>query len=484
MKEDKILSICISTYNRKASVIKMVKEILAINNARFNVWVVDDCSVDGTVEELKSIRDERLSVVSNVENLGAKANWYETLNCGNGKFLLHVLDRDLFNVRFLPRVIEILEQSNEGFGYIGNYYARYDDDKRKETIAVYSKGEEALYEYACTLVHPSGFLIRKTCWDALEDKKKFFLTDEYGIYPHSYLYTLLAGSESGIAIRYDMFTLSRVSNMGKNRSKFYQKSKTSYWWTRDSIEYELLSALKFILMNIEVNDNVKSRLLLYVYEEQLNRATIMSRKTHKNIEHVKHYNQEVIYISYDELDKINMEMTQNFLRNVNMYGSDIYNVDFVDRVHRIAERNRYAIHENEDVNQTILEKEKMITKFESYYLMMDAWLQLRQKEIYLSYKLKEMGLCRIAIYGNGKMGKRLYEELKNSDVEVVYYIDKKAASMMEDIPVFSLEQVLPKVDAIIVSLSEYYNCIKKDLNKVCEYPVYSLDNIIYESFEI
>ena len=76
-----MLSIYIATYNRKEILRRKIDEMLAIKSDDFDVWVLDDCSNDGTVEMLSEFPDTRLHYIQNKERVGinedgAMPNWY------------------------------------------------------------------------------------------------------------------------------------------------------------------------------------------------------------------------------------------------------------------------------------------------------------------------------------------------------------------------------------------------------------------------
>lgn len=63
----------------------------------------------------------------------------------------------------------------------------------------------------------------------------------------------------------------------------------------------------------------------------------------------------------------------------------------------------------------------------------------------ISDYLYNKSIRRIAIYGMGILGRQLYEELKISDIEVCFVIDKREIEEIA-IPVFKPEENFPVVD--------------------------------------
>ena len=120
-------------------------------------------------------------------------------------------------------------------------------------------------------------------------------------------------------------------------------------------------------------------------------------------------------------------------------------------------------------------------KYEKYYIAVSRW---KTNEISRPvYKfLKEAGYRNIAVYGAKELGKLVYEELKDSDISVNYMIDKDAEKYeINGINIYYPEEILPRVDAIVVTPFHYYKSIKRNLQTVVSYPIISLSDILAES---
>ena len=113
-----VLSVCISSYNHVDNLKNIIRELLRLKRNDFDIIISDDASAVDITEELKAFSDPRLKVYRNSENCGALSNWFQTLQRGDGKYLLHLLDRDEINVGYIPRIIELLSNVEVGFGYI------------------------------------------------------------------------------------------------------------------------------------------------------------------------------------------------------------------------------------------------------------------------------------------------------------------------------------------------------------------------------
>lgn len=87
---------------------------------------------------------------------------------------------------------------------------------------------------------------------------------------------------------------------------------------------------------------------------------------------------------------------------------------------------------------------------------------------------------RIAIYGMGELGNRLYEELENSSVEIVYVIDQEASSIFVEAEAKEPDEVLEEVDVIIVTAVFDFDKISEELGSKISCPVISLEEVIEE----
>ncbi len=131
--------------------------------------------------------------------------------------------------------------------------------------------------------------------------------------------------------------------------------------------------------------------------------------------------------------------------------------------------------------KVIKKKAEKVDKFKSYYNMLNQWLILKQEGKSLEKYFIDNGYKTIAIYGMGEMGNRLYEELKNSNIEVLYTVDKNAASTYAEVGVIDPEEDdFEPVDVIIVTASYAFQEIEEILSSKIDFPIISLEEVIYE----
>lgn len=127
------------------------------------------------------------------------------------------------------------------------------------------------------------------------------------------------------------------------------------------------------------------------------------------------------------------------------------------------------------------EKEKnMSEKHLVLFLMMNQWVKVKQERKNLASYLVARKYKRIAVYGMSYAGETLLSELKDTEVQVAYGIDNKADGIYTDIEIFSMEDTLDEVDAIIVTAITFFDEIEENLKEKVTCPIISLEDILYE----
>lgn len=128
----------------------------------------------------------------------------------------------------------------------------------------------------------------------------------------------------------------------------------------------------------------------------------------------------------------------------------------------------------------------MKERFKEYYTVTNQWIHNKNEGRSLINYFKENNYNTIAIYGMGELGTRLYEELKDSDIKIAYFIDKNADEIyygVDEITTVGLDDMdsQEKVDAIVVTPFYDFDEIEEKLQEYdMESDIISLEDIIYE----
>ena len=129
------------------------------------------------------------------------------------------------------------------------------------------------------------------------------------------------------------------------------------------------------------------------------------------------------------------------------------------------------------------EKEKakaMSDKHLALFLMMNQWVKVKQEGKNLAEYFKRNGYKKIAVYGMSYAGETLVDELRGSEIEIAYGIDRNTNGIYSDMNIFSIEDELGEVDVVIVTAITFFAEISERLSEKMRCPIFSLEDILYE----
>lgn len=103
-----------------------------------------------------------------------------------------------------------------------------------------------------------------------------------------------------------------------------------------------------------------------------------------------------------------------------------------------------------------------LESLETKLSILEKLIELKVKNVLYSDYLKDIGIQTLAIYGCGIIGKYLYNETKQ-DINIKCYIDKNAKNLQEEIPAYTLQDKIPDVDGVVITLIQNYENLEIEL---------------------
>lgn len=133
-------------------------------------------------------------------------------------------------------------------------------------------------------------------------------------------------------------------------------------------------------------------------------------------------------------------------------------------------------------SERIAKLEEMSDKHLALFLAMNQWVKTKQEGKSIAAYLEKKGYRNIAIYGMSYIGKTLADELKSTEINVTYGIDKKADLIYADmdVDVVTMDDYLGKVDAIVVTSITFFEEIREELEKKVDCPIISFEDVLCE----
>lgn len=130
---------------------------------------------------------------------------------------------------------------------------------------------------------------------------------------------------------------------------------------------------------------------------------------------------------------------------------------------------------NQEINKT--------NKFRGYYDLTNKWISIKNEGKSLSQYFEDQNYKKICIYGMGELGSRLLEELKESEIEVAFAIDKNTGSTNAEIEIYDIEEIsdelMKDIDVIVVSAIFAFDEIEELLREKVSCLVISLEDVVF-----
>lgn len=125
-------------------------------------------------------------------------------------------------------------------------------------------------------------------------------------------------------------------------------------------------------------------------------------------------------------------------------------------------------------------------RYRAYYELVNQWMSNKNKNHSLVNFLREKNINKVAVYGNGSLGKLLIHDLQAENMEIVCIVDKGAKEIKtgNQIPIVPLKNtsILSKADILIVTPIADYADVLEDLHENdIQMEIVSLEDVIYEN---
>lgn len=126
----------------------------------------------------------------------------------------------------------------------------------------------------------------------------------------------------------------------------------------------------------------------------------------------------------------------------------------------------------------IINLQKKSDGFKSYYFVMTYWLEIKQRGKGLGEYFQKKNYKNIIIYGYGPIGRRVLDELKDTDINVCLVVD---SNLSQEDSILGKVDDIDKVfaDMILVTPTFAYNDIKNSIKDKVSCPIISLDEVVY-----
>ena len=120
IKSTPLVSILSPSFNHEQYISCFMDSLLAQSNPNWELIIVDDCSSDNNVAEIKKYSDSRIKLIEHTYNKGINAAINDAFSVSSGKYLSFFASDDALDEHYVEDIINTMEQ-NPNTGVV--YYA-------------------------------------------------------------------------------------------------------------------------------------------------------------------------------------------------------------------------------------------------------------------------------------------------------------------------------------------------------------------------
>lgn len=201
----------------------------------------------------------------------------------------------------------------------------------------------------------------------------------------------------------------------------------------------------------------------------------------------------IVMLSQKALFNVNSQMLYEHIETGKNTSNQIG--DMVESILEMASilQENNILQENE-INKivertSLLQKDKKNLKLLKMIKVYDYWMYLNIRNKRIEIYFNNHNYKKIAIYGMNYIGNRLYDELLNSSVEVVFGIDREGDSIVHNMPILKKEDLeiseyIEKIDVIVVTIVDFCQEILNEIKLKWAKPIVFIEDILIELIHI
>jgi glycosyltransferase involved in cell wall biosynthesis len=309
-----LLTFCIPTYNRAASVHRLVTSILANPDGDIQIVVLDNGSTDDTLALLSEVMDPRLEVRSNGTNRGALFNMVNVLSHGTGRYLVYTTDQDRTNVEMIPAFKVFLRSHPD----VSCGYCVF-ESQAGQADEFFAKGYDAVRALAYTGRHPTGYFFRNADLRSIRLVERFSDIDVVDLFPLEFAFAEIGLMGEGAIYHGRLFSPNTGSEVVTHKSSTTNGASKNAFFAPTA---KLKMAISFSrhIQKLELSTTEKSMLTAQVFIRELRGATVGFKAVMSNEKLCIHYRMERREVPRSEMLKTGLTFCVRYCRT--MFAND------------------------------------------------------------------------------------------------------------------------------------------------------------------
>lgn len=115
--QDDLISIIMPAYNSSQYIRNSINSIQKQTYSNWELIIVDDCSIDNTVEIIKALKEPRIRLFVNSENSGAAISRNKALREAKGRWIAFLDSDDIWKRTKLEEQLNFMKKEGYSFTY-------------------------------------------------------------------------------------------------------------------------------------------------------------------------------------------------------------------------------------------------------------------------------------------------------------------------------------------------------------------------------
>ncbi len=308
------VSFCIPTYNNSQNVKRLVDDILEYKNRNIEIVLLNNSSTDETLEVLQEVKDDRLIVYSNTENMGALFNMVNVLAKGSGKYLVYCTDQDHIDFFKIEKFHHfLLENSEISCGYC-DYLT-----KSNNLFKIYTTGFQSVKELGYRTRHPTGYFFKNDLFKQVKIIERFSDYEYVDLFPLEFVIAELS-QKGDAAVYFDsIFNPETKPQVRINKKSATTDGASSRAYFSPKTRLKLATKFEDHIRSLVLSEKEKEILVVDSFFRELYSATLNFKFIMSQKDLCAHYYMETRKINYFDLIRIGYEFYRGYSEEVIRY---------------------------------------------------------------------------------------------------------------------------------------------------------------------
>ena len=267
------ISIVTTVYNIEKYIKRCLDSLISQTYKNIEIIVVNDCSTDGSMDLVKSFKDERITVIEHKENLGAGWARRTGIEAATGDYVITIDGDDWVSPDFIEKLAENAKETNADIvsGGITIVYPDGYQDVKKFPVKC-SVGMEKFRDYANQrIVFLNNKLVKRNMYEATPYNTRRFCEDTPVIIPLLYYCNMVSyvDTQGYFYLQHENSLCRRVNGFEQALYKALRNAECREFFADKGDEYKTLISFPEFLQYLKVIKVTMTDELKIKYKEEL-----------------------------------------------------------------------------------------------------------------------------------------------------------------------------------------------------------------------